>query len=583
MSLQIQSRPYTTWQLIKAYWRSEQKISAYIFLIVVLIMSMSMVGIDVLLNIWYNGFYDTLQDYNRRSAFDLIWVFLFIAGVYIVLAVYRYYIQSYLGLRWRRWLTEQFLERWLSNRSYYYLENFDKTTDNPDQRIQEDIGLLVTNSLSLFIGIASSLASIFAFIFILWRLSGVLHFHLWNGVVIEVHGYLACIAFIYTAIGTYLTFKIGRPLVKLNFEQQRKEADFRFAAVDLRSHSENVALYRGENQQRGLLDNLMERFLQNWYMIILRQKLLLWFTAGYNQIAIILPLLMAMPNYFNKVFKLGGLLQTTNAFRMVQEALSFLVNSYTQIAEWRAVNQRLITFLNHMYEVEQSAAEQDYFVVRHHDENKIMVDGINLFTPRGGTLLQNIHQEFVHGKNYLIKGVSGIGKSTFVRALAGIWPYGAGEIILPSKAKMMYLPQRTYMPLGTLKDALLFPDEPSSVPDSILIELLNKCGLPELPSQLHDVSMWSQQFSLGELQRIAFVRVLLQQPDWVFLDESTSSLDMENEKRMYELLKRDLPNCSIISLGHRPSLEAYHDVVIDFEKYSLGREVVKKDLGPVVS
>lgn len=567
MSQNLQPRPYTTWQLLTSYWQSNQRMSAYALLVVVLVMTISLVMLEVVLNYWYNYFYDALQEYAKSSVYNLIWVFIFIVAIIIVVSVYRYYLQAFLGLRWRQWLTDQFLNRWLEKRSYYYLENFDETTDNPDQRIQEDIGALVNGSLSLLVGLVSSVISFFAFIFILWRLSGTLTIPLGSEGSLVIPGYLAWVGICYAIIGSYLTHRIGRPLVALNFEQQRREANFRFAAVDLRTHAEHVALYRGEHHQKNILGKLVDRFLENWYMIILRQKLLLWFTAGYNQISVLLPLVVALPNYFNKVFKLGGLIQTLQAFRQVQDALSFFVNAYTSIAEWRAVTQRLLTFLNHVDAVQQKVKLENHFVFRTIPENKIIAKNITILTPHHDKLLENINEEFIHGKHYLIKGVSGMGKSTFVRVLAGIWPYGSGEVSLPANQKMMYLSQDSYMPLGDLEEELMFPDDIHSVPEAVLIDLLNKCGLPELTTRLHDIAMWSQQLSPGEQQRIAFVRVILQKPDWVFLDESTSSLDLASEKYLYRLLKTELPNCSLISVGHRPSLTDYHDHEVEMQKY----------------
>ncbi len=569
MSLELQSRPYTPWQLIKAYWESDERISAYTFLISVIILSVALVGMEVVLNYWYNFFYDALQDYDKRGAIDLIFIFMLIAAVYIILAVYRYYLQQFLGLRWRRWLTNQFVNRWLADKSYYYLENFDERTDNPDQRIQEDIAALVSSSLDLSIGLIGSVTTFVAFIYILWTLSGHFSFHIGKHL-ITIPGYLVWVSMIYAVIGTTLAFKIGYPLVNLNFEQQRREANFRFAAVDLRSHAENVALYRGEGHQRNVLGGLFDRVLNNWYAIILRQKLLLWFTAGYNQVSVLVPLIVTLPNYFNKVFKLGGFMQALRAFGQIQDALSFFVNSYTQIAQWRAVVQRLITFINHIYEVEHHAATQNKFVYQNATNDTISVKDLNIYTPHDEKMLQKINVEFEHGKNYLIKGASGIGKSTLIRVIAKIWPYGAGSITLPTGKKIMYIPQKAYMPIGSLKEALIFPDK-GEIDDAKLIAVLKACDLPELISRLHDVSMWSEQLSPGELQRVAIARVLLTKPDWVFLDESTSALDLPHEKMLYELIKKEVPNCSIVSVGHQPSVEVFHEYQIDLTPYSVAR------------
>jgi len=570
MDQHLQAQPYTTWQLIKIFWQSEHRLIAYSSLVFVLIMTMAIVGLEVAFNNWYNYFYDALQDYDKHGAIDLLIMFVFIATVYIVFSVYRYYVTQMLGLRWRRWLTEQFVGRWLNKKSYYYLENFEEHTDNPDQRIQEDIGALVSSTLDLVVGFISSVTTILAFIYILWTLSGPMAIHIGSHQ-FHIPGYLVWVSVIYALAGTYFTYYIGRPLVGLNFEQQRREADFRFAAVDLRTHSENIALYRGERHQKNVLDNFLYRFLDNWYVIILRQKLLLWFTAGYNQVSVILPLIVAIPNYFNKVFKLGGLIQTLQAFRMIQDSLSFIVNSYPRIAEWQAISRRLITFINHMYEAEQQAIASNHFIYHQLLQDKIITKNVTLFLPNKTLLLENINQEFIHGKNYLLIGASGIGKSTYVRAIAGIWPYGSGEISLPASTSIMYIPQKSYMPIGTLASALLFPNAAHTAPEILLKKLLTDCGLPHLTERLHYVTAWSEQLSPGELQRVAFVRILLQKPKWVFMDESTSSLDLNYEEMLYQLLKKELPSCSIITVGHRPSLAAFHDEKINMAVYSVAR------------
>ena len=332
---------------------------------------------------------------------------------------YRYYISQYFGLKWRKWITNQFLHRWLEKRSYYYLENFDVNTDNPDQRIQEDAGAIVSYTLDLTIGLISAVTTFFAFIYILWTLSGVITIPLGHYGILKVPGYLVWVAIIYSLIGTYFAFKIGSPLISLNFEQQRREATFRYAAVDLRTHAEHVALYRGEEDENNILQRLFGRVLDNWYLIILRQKLLLWFTAGYNQMSVFLPLLVVLPNYFSKVFLLGGLIQSLRAFSSIQEALSYLINSYTTIAQWRAVLRRLLTFLNHMAELEEQAVSKNQLTYKKIPENEIDIRNLSLSTPHGELLLSNINERFVKGEHYLIKGPSGIGKSTFLRYHSG--------------------------------------------------------------------------------------------------------------------------------------------------------------------
>lgn len=565
----IKDKHYTAWQLLKTYWQSNEKFSAYIFTVVILLMTIILVGFEVVFNYWYNYFYNALQEYNVRGAVRLIIIFFILAAFYIVLQVYRYYISQLFGLKWRRWLTKQLIARWLAKRGYYYLENFDEKTDNPDQRIQEDVNALVSNSIDLTVGLVSAITTFPAFVYILWTLSGVLIIPLGSLGNIHIHGYLVWAAVLYNLIGTLIAFKIGRPLIALNFEQQRREATFRFSAIDLRSHSENVALYRGEEHQKSILEKWFGRVLENWYFIILRQKKLLWFTGGFNQTAVMLPLVVALPNYFNRVFMLGGLIQSIRAFTSVQDSLAFLVNAYTQIAQWRAIMQRLTTFLNHLADVEERTQQRDHIKVSYQPANKMRVSNLSITTPQDKKLLNYINEEFVHGKHYLIKGDSGIGKSTFLRTLAGIWPFAEGEIVFPEKKHMMYVPQQTYMPIGSFAEAILFPDKEVHQDEAEeLKEVMRACHLEHFIPKLHETATWSEQLSPGEQQRVAFARVLLHKPDWVFLDESTSMLDLANENYLYGLLKEKLPQCSIVSIGHRPSLIDFHDHVIDMAKYA---------------
>lgn len=563
----LTAKNYTVWQLLKTYWQSDQRFLAYFFFSVVMLMTITLVGLDVSFNYWYNYFYDALQAYNKPDVIHLLVIFFILAGIYIVIAVYRYYISQTFGLRWRKWLTNQFINRWLQKRGYYYLETFDEKTDNPDQRIQEDVNMLVNFSIDLSMGLISAITTFIAFIYILWQLSGEISIPLGPLGTLELDGYLVWIGVIYAFIGTYFTFKIGRPLVPLNFEQQRREATFRFAAVDVRAHSENIALYKGEKNQQTILQRLFGRVLENWYFIILRQKLLLWFTAGYNQASVVLPLVVALPNYFDKVFLLGGLIQSIQAFNRVQDSLSFIVNSYPRIAEWQAVSQRLTTFANHLTEVEEKAERANQLVTDTGTKNHIAVADMMVKTPRDEILLDNINETFVHGRHYLLKGISGIGKSTFIRAIAGIWPYAAGHIEYPDKKQIMFLSQKPYMPIGTLEEAILFPNQKNITGKSQLPDILHACHLDQFIPRLKETAMWSQQLSPGEQQRIAFARVILEKPDWVFMDESTSMLDLANEEYLYALVKKHLPDCSIVSVGHRPSLDSHHDHIIDMEKY----------------
>lgn len=564
----LKSQHYTTWQLIKIFWQSENKFWAYLFSFFMVSLTIIMVGFDVAFNYWYNYFYDALQAYNMQAAVRLLVLFFILAAFYIIVAVYRYYLSQLFALRWRRWLTNQFINRWMQKRGYYYLEMFDERTDNPDQRIQDDVNGLISNSISLTLGLVSAVTTFPAFVYILWSLSGVLTIPLGPLGEFHIYGYLVWVGLIYNLIGTFITFKIGRPLVNLNFEQQQREATFRFSAIDLRSHAEQVALYRGESHQKSILNFHFSRVLENWYAIILRQKKLLWFTGGFNQVAVLLPLLIALPNYFRKVFMLGGLMQSLRAFSQVQDSLSYFVGAFTQIAEWRAISQRLVTFLNHMSDAEMNAEKSNRIQFRTHAENAIEVKGLNIATATHDPLLNAINKRFVQGKSYVIKGESGIGKSTFLRTLAGVWPYAAGDVIMPENKNIMFLPQKPYMPMGTLAEAVLFPDKTDPAMESQLESVMRDCHLEQFIPRLRETAHWSEILSPGEQQRIAFARVLLHKPDWVFLDESTSMLDVANESHLYRLIRERLPNCSIISVGHHASVDEHHDEILNMTQFS---------------
>lgn len=558
---------FTVWKLIRTYWQSKHKLGAYLLYSLLVFLTVAVVVTEVGLTYWSNYFYDSLQAYNKSAAVRLLGYFFLLAFLYIFLVVNRYYFSQWFGLRWRRWLTKKCIGRWLHGRGYYYLENFDEATDNPDQRIQDDVGGLVSNSIDLSIGFIGNACAFIGYGYVLWNLSGDLAIPLGTLGTLYIKKYLVWVSVIYTLIGTLITFKIGRELVPLNFEQQRREATFRFAAIDLRSHAENVALYHGEHQQSETLKQLFRRVLDNWYQIIVRQTKLLSFTAGFGQLSVALPLIVVLPNYFSKVILLGGLIQSLRAFSGLQDALSFFVNSYPQIAVWRATGQRLTTFLNHLGDIELKTSQENNVDIKRQTEDAIITKGLTISTPRDEVLLKNVDLKFTHGNNYLIKGVSGIGKSTFVRTVAGIWPFATGQILFPENQKVMFLPQKPYMPLGTLAEAIVFPDELKPGDDIKIAKVLKDCKLDALIPRLNEMAHWSEQLSPGEQQRISFARVLLQKPDWVFLDESTSMLDLGNEESFYKLLKTQLPNCCVVSIGHHPSLEEHHNHIIDMAEY----------------
>ncbi len=555
------SPPMTTWHLVKLYWQSEQKKTAYFYLVTLLILTLFLVAMNVAVTYWYKYFWNAIQEYNKERVFQLVFVFIALAAVFVVTAVYKFYVQARFSIRWRAWLTEHVIDTWLNNKAYYYIENFDAYTDNPDQRIQEDVNLFVSLTTSLFLGVVDAVVTLCSFMTLLWILSGPLAIPLGSLGTLHISGYLVWIALIYSVVGTYITHKMGKKLIPLNFEQQKREADFRFNAVRIRANAENIALYQSQDKEKRGIVSVFHQVIDVTLRVINREKMLLYFTAGFNQISIIIPLLAALPMYFSKAIEIGGIQQISNAFAQVQSSLSFFVNAYTDLAQWRSVVMRLTTFMNKVREVENTYANSTEFKRKIHTNTSLVAKNLTLQTQTGHTLFSGLNMTFDANKKYVIKGPSGVGKSTFIKALAGIWPFATGTVSLPKNKTVMYLPQRSYFPQGTLREVLMYPDE-KAVSDAHLCALLDDVGLPRLKRELNIMKNWSEILSLGEQQKVAFIRVILSQPDWVFLDESTSSLDKDNERRLYQLLQMRLPNCAIVSVAHRESVADYHDEVV---------------------
>jgi putative ATP-binding cassette transporter len=556
----------TLWQLVIPYWKSRERWRAYLLLAVIVGLNVGQVYINVLVNQWYNDFYNILQVLNKNAFWQSILRFSFLAAIFIVMAVYRTYLYQMLQIRWRRWLTAQYLTDWLGKQNYYRMQLFGSRTDNPDQRISEDIDQFIQLTLSLSLGLLNAVVTLFSFLTILWQLSGVLAFQV-QGMAISIPGYMVWAALVYSLVGTWIMMKIGRPLIRLNFNQQRYEANFRFSMVRLRENSESIAFYKGEAQEHA---NFLERFssvVDNFWQIMKRQKLLNWFSSGYGQIAIIFPFLVATPRLFAGQIKLGGLLQISDAFGKVQDSLSYIVNSYTDIATWRAVIERLHGFNESIKQTKGSLIPSDGFQQHIATEKIIKAENITIKLPDGRMLLEHIDLSIKPSDSLLITGVSGTGKSTLLRTLAGIWPFVEGQLTMPASATMMFLPQKPYMPLGTLREILCYPNSPD-VEDEKLRDVLSSCQLDKLAGNLDETKQWSDILSIGEQQRIAFARVMLVKPEFIFMDESTSALDETLEAQLYEMLKSRLPDSAIISIGHRMSLRAWHQTEMALQSYS---------------
>jgi putative ATP-binding cassette transporter len=545
------------WRLARPYFVSEDRLAGRLLLGAIILIELSIVTINVLINQWNNRFYNALQERDWDSFVAELLLFCALAAAFIVLAVYQLYLNQWLQIRWRRWMTDQYLARWLTGANHYRMQLLGDAADNPDQRIAEDLQLFVDRTLSLGIGLLSALVTLISFVSILWTLSAAAPLVLF-GTTYQIPGYLVWAALLYAVAGTLLTHLIGRPLVALNFRQQRFEADFRFDLVRVRENGEQIALLEGEAAERDRLLGRFGRVVANWLMIMQRTKQLTFLTAGYTQVSIIFPFIVASPAYFAGTVQLGGLMQTASAFGSVQTALSYFVNAYRQIAEWRAVIERLDGFID---AVERADAVGRATAAIRKDETAdakaIAIDDLTVCLPQGEPLVAAEDLALAAGERVLLSGPSGAGKSTLFRALAGVWPFGKGRVVVPSGAKVVVLPQRPYFPVGTLAAAVSYPTEPGAF-DGRLAETLAAVGLPAFAARLQEEAHWNRMLSLGEQQRLGIARALLQAPDYLLLDEATASLDEASEAALYRLMDERLPATMILSIGHRSTLLALH-------------------------
>ena len=542
------------WQLFRGYWNSEHKWKARGLLAFVIGLNFFGVYLLVRLNSWYNEFYNALQQYQVESFWPLVGEFTGLAMLYIVIAVYAIYLRQAVQIKWRTWLTDKYLSRWLKGQVYYRLQVQNSDTDNPDQRISEDINQFVNLSLQLLIGFLKQLTTLAAFGVVLWNLSGAFTWEI-GGQEIVIYGYMFWFSLCYSGIGTVCAHLVGRKLIGLNFEQQRFEADFRFNMMRVRENSESIAFYGGENAENKGFHERFAKVISNFWQLMKQTKILNFYVNGYAQLAVIVPLILAAPQYFAGAIALGGLMQTVSAFGRVQDALSYFVESYDSIAQLAAVVKRLATFTEHM---ETAENVQNGIIQQVNDAAEMSVEDLQVQLPDNRVLLADCTLTLPMGSRLLVTGSSGCGKSTLLRTLAGIWPYGKGKLSLQEGSRLLFLPQKPYLPLGSLRRALYYPGTAAGS-DDLLRAALVKVGLEKFVTRLDEVDDWSRILSLGEQQRLAFARVLLQKPDWVFLDEATSALDEPREAEVYELLKKELPEMGVVSVGHRSTLYAQHE------------------------
>ncbi len=550
------------WALSLPYFRSEQKWKARALLAAIIVLNLAAVYLLVLLNNWNRAFYDALQNKNEPVFWTQLGRFTYLAFAFILIAVYRFYLTQLLELRWRAWMTGHYLQRWLSHHAFYQLElarytgNAGATPDNPDQRIQEDLNLFTTYTISLTMGLLNAVVTLASFVGILWSLSGGFAFK-FDGASYNIPGFMVWMAVLYCVAGSIITHYIGRPQIRLNFLQQRYEADFRHHMVRVREYSESIALDKGEAVERTQLDGRFSSVLSNFLRLIKAQKNLLWFTNFFGQAAVVFPFIVAAPRFFSGAIQLGELMQIASAFGRVQDSLGWFVDNYSSLAAWRATADRLTSFEEDM--IAQSLTESATSATNSVATGALDTHDLTLGLPTGAVLLAGVNLRARAGDTVLIKGPSGSGKSTLFRAFAGIWPFATGRVEQP--ADSMFIPQRPYFPNGPLRDALAYPVPADQYSDEALRQALHDALLPQLADHLDEADAWGQKLSGGEQQRLAVARVLLKKPKWIFADEATSALDGPAEQKLYEKLLAQVKRAggAIVSIAHRPSLGALHN------------------------
>lgn len=553
------------WKISRGFWKSEEKWYARLLALTVIALQMLNVYVMVQYNMWQNQFYSTIQEMDSASFFHLFLYWPLFTLIFLVVDVNKLYLQQMLEVRWRTWLTNYFLQEWLNKRTYYLMQILDYGTDNPDQRISEDVRLFVSYLLELSFGLFRSTITLASFIVVLWNLSGVVDLSV-GPYEISIHGYMVWVAILYAVAGSWLTAVVGNSLIRLNFVQQRYEADFRFSLIRLRENGEGIAFYNGEQRERDSFTKRFQFIIENFRDLMSGQRKLSYVTLLHWRLSFLLPYLISVPRIFEGKMQLGGLFQTATAFTQVEQSLSFFIDKFysmneASLAELQAVTQRLSSFAENIDRMHETAIRNS-ITISHTPGGLLDIAGLSVELPTGEVLLKNLELAVRAGDSLLITGASGSGKSTLMKTLAGIWPFGQGQIRIPEGETMLFLPQKPYLPLGTIREILAYPAASGFFTEQKLREIMAMCKLGEFMDRLDEDGNWSQVLSLGEQQRIAFARTILHRPQWLFLDEATSALDEQTELAMHRLLHEQLSGSTIISVGHRSTLLDYHDRIL---------------------
>jgi len=551
--------------LIHPYWtRSNEVGAAWALLISILGITLGLVYLNVEYNYWNRNFFNALERKDSSAFWVLIPQFFVLSVLTVAGGALQTYLTQMLQIRWRLWMTSDHLDNWLSGERYYRLEHDPKGTDNPDQRIAEDLKLLATSTVDLVLGFLHNTVTLVTFIAILWSVSSpIVLAAVGNGW--SIPGDMVWAALAYAIIGSIATHFVGRPLISLRFQQERLEADVRYGLMRTREHAEGIALQRGEAAERQQIDGRIAGLNRNWRQIMVATFKLNTLSSAYAQVGVLLPYFLASPRYFSGTVTLGGLTQIAGAFDTVRSALSWFVFNYQALASWKASVDRLLTFEAALAKTAEEAAEHPGIAWRETASDRLEARALAIALPDDTVILRAGNLTIEPGETLMLGGAPGSGKSTLLRTLAGIWPHGSGQVLVPSRYRMMFLPQKPYLPIGRLQDAVCYPSLPGTFPPERIRDVLVRVGLGNLCDRLDENQNWGQVLSGGEQQKLSIARAILHQPQWLFLDEATASLDEATEADLYQALVDGLPHTTIVSISHHRQLARFHHRLLSID------------------
>lgn len=535
------------WMFAGGYLSPKRSIKPLLFFVLIVTLTLFSVRLSLVHSTWYNNMYTSLQEFNQTVFWEQMILFCFIAGFSVTAALISYYLNQRFSINWIEWLNTELLEKWMDKRAYYKSQYMSNNLDNPDQRIQQDIQSYVKTTLSFSTGVIDAVTSMISYTILLWGLAGPMTL-----LGVEIPRAMVYLVFAYVIFTTLIAFWLGKPLIRLNFANEKLNANYRYSLIRVKEYAESVAFYAGEKVEKNLLYKQFRAVIQNMWDIVFRALKFSGFNLVVSQISVVFPLLIQVGRYFEKQIKLGDLMQTLQVFGKLHSNLSFFRNTYDSFAEYKATLDRLTGF---HYSVE-SAQKQSKTNITDHPTD-VIFQHLSVKSPMGKTLIKDLNLTLTQGNSLLIQGQSGVGKTTLLRTVAGLWSYAQGEIFCPQH-NILFLSQRPYLPQGNLLTALYYPDSTENVDLAKIKQVLEQVQLAHLQDRLEQEQDWTRILSLGEQQRLAFARLLLHKPKVAFLDEASASLDEGMEHAMYRLIRDKLPNTTIISVGHRSTLIPLH-------------------------